>query len=53
MDVQEGEIYRHAIRETNFNVSEMARLLRVGRATVYRKLRTFGLLQPPTKGQQT
>lgn len=40
---QEQRILEHALKCTNWNVLETARRLRIGRATVYRKIERFGL----------
>ncbi|MCA8980673.1 MAG: sigma-54-dependent Fis family transcriptional regulator [Planctomycetes bacterium] len=40
---QEKRILVHALKSTQWNVLETARRLRIGRATVYRKIERFGL----------
>lgn len=42
----EAEIYASALRESNGQMSEIARKLGIGRTTLYRKLIEFGLVHP-------
>lgn len=44
---QEKRILVHALKSTRWNVLETARRLRIGRATVYRKIERFGLSRSP------
>ena len=42
-DGEEGEMIELAIRKYNGRMSEVARRLGIGRSTLYRKVREFGL----------
>lgn len=46
---QEKRILVHALKCTQWNVLETARRLRIGRATVYRKIERFGLSRSPDR----
>lgn len=46
---QEKRILVHALKCTHWNVLETARRLRIGRATVYRKIERFGLSRSPDR----
>jgi len=47
---QERRILVHALKCTQWNVLETARRLRIGRATVYRKIDRFGLTRSADRG---
>jgi two-component system, NtrC family, response regulator HydG len=47
---QERRILVHALKCTHWNVLETARRLRIGRATVYRKIDRFGLTRSSDRG---
>jgi DNA-binding NtrC family response regulator len=51
MDDMESEIIRTAIARYDGHMSEVARRLGIGRSTLYRKLKEFGLEEPGTGGQ--
>ena len=39
----EKEVFRHALKLTRFNVSLAASQLKVGRTTLYRKMKKYGI----------
>ncbi len=45
-DAEEKKIILHALEATNWKVNEAARRLRLGRATIYRKIDRYGLKRP-------
>src|SRR5947207_1376662 len=46
-DVYEAEIFRFALAHAGGCVSHAAEKLGVGRATMYRKMRAYGIVAPP------
>jgi DNA-binding NtrC family response regulator len=46
-DVYEAEIFRFALANAGGCVSRAAEMLRVGRATMYRKMRAYAISVPP------
>lgn len=45
-DAEEKRIIQHALEATDWKVNEAARRLRLGRATIYRKIERYGLKRP-------
>src|SRR5262252_8037395 len=46
-ETYEAEIFKFALQNAGGCVSRAAELLGVGRATMYRKMRTYGIVAPP------
>jgi two-component system response regulator HydG len=46
LDEEERRIIRRALELTNWNIQEASRRLRIGRATIYRKIERYGLMRP-------
>jgi two-component system NtrC family response regulator len=46
LEEEERRIIRRALELTNWNIQEASRRLRIGRATIYRKIERYGLMRP-------
>jgi DNA-binding NtrC family response regulator len=51
LEEEERRIIRRALELTNWNIQEASRRLRIGRATIYRKIERYGLMRPELEGQ--
>jgi len=51
LEEEERRIIRRALELTNWNIQEASRRLRIGRATIYRKIERYGLMRPELAGQ--
>ena len=46
LEEEERRIIRRALELSNWNIQEASRRLRIGRATIYRKIERYGLNRP-------
>ena len=46
LEDEERRIIRRALELSNWNIQEASRRLRIGRATIYRKIERYGLMRP-------
>ena len=46
LEEEERRIIRRALELSNWNIQEASRRLRIGRATIYRKIERYGLMRP-------